>query len=145
MESFLQDIRYGARSLLKSSRFTLAAALTLGLGIGANTAMYSVIHSVLLKPWPFKDPERLLLVSQRQANGNQNLFSTQDFLAWKQQGGLLAKIAAHVNWEYNLSSTNDQPERIAGGRMSYDMLPMLGVHSNTRPVLFRAGRRGRIG
>jgi putative ABC transport system permease protein len=133
MESFLQDIRYGARSLLKSSRFTLAAVLTLGLGIGANTAMYSVIHSVLLKPWPFKDPDRLLLVSQRQANGNQNLFSTQDFLAWKQQGGLLAKMGAHVNWEYNLNTADDQPERIAGGRMSYDMLPMLGV----RPVLGR--------
>ena len=118
MDSFLQDIRYGARSLLKSSRFTLAAVLTLGLGIGANTAMYSVIHSVLLKPWPFKDPDRLLLVSQRQANGNQNLFSTQDFLAWKQQGGLLAKIGAHVNWEYNLNSNDDQPERVAGGRMS---------------------------
>jgi predicted permease len=128
MESFLQDIRYGARSLLKSSRFTLAAVLTLGLGIGANTAMYSVIHSVLLNPWPFKDPASVLVVSQRQANGNLNLFSTQDFLAWKQQGGLLANIAAHVNWEYNLNSTHDQPERIAGGRMSYDMLPMLGVH-----------------
>jgi predicted permease len=128
MESFLQDIRYGARSLLKSSRFTLAAVLTLGLGIGANTAMYSVIHSVLLNPWPFKDPARVLVVSQRQANGNLNLFSTQDFLAWKQQGGLLANLAAHVNWEYNLNSTDDQPERIAGGRMSYDMLPMLGVH-----------------
>ena len=133
MGTFLQDIRYGARSLLKSSRFTLAAVLTLGLGIGANTAMYSVIHSVLLKPWPFKDPDRLLLVSQRQANGNLNLFSTQDFLAWKQQGGLLAKIGAHVNWEYNLNSNDDQPERIAGGRMSYDMLSMLGVH----PVLGR--------
>lgn len=133
MGTFLQDIRYGARSLLKSSRFTLAAVLTLGLGIGANTAMYSVIHSVLLKPWPFKDPDRLLLVSQRQANGNLNLFSTQDFLAWKQQGGLLAKMGAHVNWEYNLNSNDDQPERIAGGRMSYDMLPMLGVH----PVLGR--------
>jgi putative ABC transport system permease protein len=133
MESFLQDVRYGTRSLLKSSRFTLAAVLTLGLGIGANTAMYSVIHSVLLKPWSFMDPERVLVVSQRQANGNLNLFSTQDFLAWKQQGGPLANIAAHVNWEYNLNSTDDQPERIAGGRMSYDMLPMLAV----RPMLGR--------
>jgi sucrose-6-phosphate hydrolase SacC (GH32 family) len=58
--------------------------------------MYSVIHSVLLKPWPFKDPARVLVVSQRQANGNLNLFSTRDFLDWKQQGGLLAKMGAHV-------------------------------------------------
>jgi putative ABC transport system permease protein len=133
MDTFLQDIRYATRSLLKSRRFTLAAVLTLGLGIGANAAMYSVIHSVLLNPWPLKDPARVLVVSQRQANGNLNLFSTQNFLAWKHQGGLLANIAAHVDWEYNLNAAQDQPERIAGGRMSYDLFPMLGVS----PILGR--------
>src|SRR5580698_3801487 len=133
MESLLQDLRYGIRSLLKSSRFTLAAVLTLGLGIGVNTAMFSVIHSVLLKPWPFQDPARVLLVSQRQANRNGNLFSTQDFLDWKQQGGLLAKMGAHVTWQFNLSSAGDQPERIPGGWVSYDMLPVLGV----QPMLGR--------
>jgi hypothetical protein len=95
--------------------------------------MYSVIHSVLLNPWPLKDPARVLVVSQRQANGNLNLFSTQNFLAWKHQGGLLANIAAHVDWEYNLNAAQDQPERIAGGRMSYDLFPMLGVS----PILGR--------
>ncbi len=133
MESLLQDIRYGIRSLLKSRRFTLAAVLTLGLGIGANTAMFSVIHSVLLKPWPFKDPARVLAVSQRQANGNLNLFSTQDFLDWKQQGGILGRMGAHVSWEFNLSGTEDHPERIPGGQVSYDMLPVLGV----QPMLGR--------
>jgi hypothetical protein len=106
MESLLQDVRYGIRSLLKSRRFTLAAVLTLGLGIGVNAAMFSVIHSVLLEPWPSKDPARVLLVSQRQANGNGNVFSTQDFLAWKQQGGLLAKMGAHIIWQFNLSSAS---------------------------------------
>jgi len=133
MESLLQDVRYGIRSLLKSRRFTLAAVLTLALGIGANTAMFSVIHSVLLKPWPFRDPARVLSVSQRQANGNDNLFSTQDFLDWKQQGGLLAKMGAHVSWQFNLSSAGDRPERIPGGQVSYDMLPVLGV----QPMLGR--------
>ncbi len=133
MESVLQDVRYGIRSLLKSRRFTLAAVLTLGLGIGANAAMFSVIHSVLLKPWPFKDPARVLVVSQHQANGNLNLFSTQDFLDWKQQGGLLAKMGAHISWEFNLRSSEDQPERIPGGQVSYDMLPVLGV----QPILGR--------
>jgi putative ABC transport system permease protein len=69
METLLQDVRYGVRSLLKSPRFTAAAVLTLALGIGANTAMFSVIHSVLLKPWPFQDPARVLVVNQRTANG----------------------------------------------------------------------------
>src|SRR3984885_15852107 len=109
MGTLLQDMRYGARSLLKSSRFTLAAVLTLGLGIGVNTAMFSVIHAVLLKPWPFKDPARVLVVSQRQANGDNNLFSTQDFLDWKQQGGLLARMGAHVSWQFNLSGAGTQP------------------------------------
>jgi putative ABC transport system permease protein len=127
MERLLQDIRFGIRSLLKSPRFTIAAVLTLALGIGANTAMFSVIHSVLLKAWPARDSSRLVFVSQRQANGNGNLFSTRDFLDWKQQGGLLARMGAHVSWAFNLSSARTQPERVAGGEVSYDWLPILGV------------------
>ena len=127
MDRFLQDIRFGIRSLLKSPRFTIAAVLTLALGIGANTAMFSVIHSVLLKAWPVRDSSRLLVVSQRQANGITNTFSTQDFLDWKQQGGLLAQMGARVSWEFNLSGAGTQPERVPGGEVSYDWLPTLGV------------------
>jgi len=127
MERFLQDICFGIRSLLKSPRFTIATVLTLALGIGANAAMFSVIHSVLLKSWPVHDSSRLMVVSQRQAGGNNNLFSTQDFLDWKQQGGLLAGMAAHVSWEFNLSGVGTQAERVAGGEVSSDWLPCLGV------------------
>ncbi len=133
MESLLEDVRCGIRSLVKARRFTLAAVLTVGLGIGANAAMFSVIHSVLLKPWPYENPARVLVVSQRQVNGNFNLFSTPDFLDWKQQGGLLAKMGAHVSWKFNLSSTEEQPERISGGLVSYELLPVLGV----QPILGR--------
>ena len=127
MEKLLQDIRYGTRSLVNAPRFTVAAVLTLALGMGANTAMFSVIQSVLLKPWPFQNPGRLLYVSQRQADGNGNLFSTRDFLDWKQQGGLLAKMAADVPWQFNLNSIGAQPERVPGGEVSYDLLPVLGI------------------
>src|ERR1700723_3844768 len=127
MGKLLQDIRFGIRSLVKSPRFTIAAVVTLALGIGANTAMFSVIHSVLLNAWPARDSSRLLVVSQRQANGNSNLFSTQDFLDWKQQGGLLARMGAHVSWQFNLSGAGTQAERVAGGEVSYDWLPTLGV------------------
>lgn len=133
MEQLLRDVRYGARSLRKSSRFTLAAVLTLALGIGANTAMFSIIHSVLLKPWPFPNPGRLVFVHQRQANGNANLFSTQDYLDWKEQGGLLARIGAHVPWQFNLSNIGAQPERVSGGEVTSDLLPVLGV----QPLLGR--------
>lgn len=133
MENLLQDIRYGTRSLLRSSRFTLAAILTLALGIGTNAAMFSVIHSVLLVPWPVSDPSRLLVVYQRQANGASNVFSTRDYLDWKQQGGLLANMGAYTLRQFNLSSTHDQPERILAGQVSYDTLPLLGV----RPALGR--------
>jgi putative ABC transport system permease protein len=133
MEKLLQDIRYGTRSLIKSPGFTAAAVLTLALGMGANTAMFSVIQSVLLKPWPFRESGRLLYVSQRQADGNGNLFSTQDFLDWKQQGGLLAKMGAHVSWQFNLSSIGAPPERVSGGQVSYDLLPVLGI----QPMLGR--------
>jgi|SRR5579872_408458 putative ABC transport system permease protein len=133
MDRLVQDIRFGIRSLLKSPRFTIAAVLILALGIGANTAMFSVIHSVLLKAWPVRDSSRLLVVSQRQANGGANLFSTQDFLDWKQQGGLLAQMGARVSWEFNLSAAGTQPERVSGGEVSYDWLPTLGVE----PILGR--------
>lgn len=129
METLLQDVRYGIRFLLKSPRFTAAAVLTLALGIGANTAMFSVVHSVLLKSWPFRNPSRVLAVSQRQAGGNINIFSTQDFLDWRQQGGLLAKMGAFVAWQFNLSNNKDAPERIAGGKVTYDMLQTLGVEA----------------
>ncbi len=133
MDRWLQDIRFGIRSLAKSPRFTTAAVLTLALGIGANTSMFSVIHSVLLKAWPVRDSSRLVVVSQRQPNGNNNLFSTQDFLDWKQQGGLLARMGAHVSWEFNLSGAGTQPERVPGGEISYDWLPTLGLE----PILGR--------
>ncbi len=133
MERLPQDIRFGIRSLWKSPRFTVAAVLTLTLGIGVNTAMFSVIRSVLMRTWPFPNPDRLLVVSQRQADGNGNLFSTRDFLDWKEQGGLLAGMGAHVSWQFNISSPGEPPQRIPGGVVSHDFFPVLGL----QPMLGR--------
>jgi len=127
MQSLLQDIRYGLRSLLNSPRFTVGSVLTLALAIGVNTAMFSIIQTVLLEPWPVKDPARVIAVLQRQADGNQNNFSTADFLDWKEQGGLLAHMGAHVAWQFNLSNPGETPERIIGGKISYDLFPTFGV------------------
>ena len=127
MERLLQDVRYGIRSISKSPGFAIAAVLTLALGIGANTAMFSVIRSVLMRSWPFPHADRLILVSQRQANGSPNLFSTQDYLDWKQQSHLLAGMGAHVSWQFNISSPGMTPERIPGGVISYEFFPAVGV------------------
>jgi putative ABC transport system permease protein len=127
MESLAEDVQYGIRSLVKSRRFALAAVLTLALGIGINTAMFSVVHAVLLEPWPVSDPSRVAVVSQRQQNGASNIFSTADFLDWKQQGGLTAQMGAHVAWQFNLNSAGQPPERIAGGQVSSELFPVLGV------------------
>lgn len=133
MEKLLQDTRYGIRSMLRSPLFTVAAVVTLALGAGANTAMFSVIRSVLMRSWPLPHPNRVILVSQRQASGSANLFSTQDFLDWKQDSPLLAGMGAHVSWQFNISSPGEPPQRIPGGVVSYDFFSVLGV----QPLLGR--------
>jgi putative ABC transport system permease protein len=127
LEKLLQDIRYGARSLGKSPHFAIAAVFTLALGIGANTAMFSIVRAVLLRPWPFPSPMRLLFVSQRQEDGSSNLFSTRDFLEWKKRDGILSGMGAHVSWKFNLNAPGTEPERIPGAKVSSDWLPILGV------------------
>ena len=145
MERLLQDIRYGFRSLLKSPRFTLAAGITLSIGIGANTAMFSILHSVLLRSWPFLHPSRVVVVSERQANGNFNLFSTRDFLEWKQQGGVLARMGAQVSWAYNLSA----PVRPGRARFRRPGIKRLligaGCAAHVGPAVFATGRRAGCG
>lgn len=125
MESFLLDLRYAVRSLRRSPSFTLVATLTLALGIGANTAMFSVARSVLFARLPFPRPDRVIAVSLRQPDGGINIFSTPDFLEWRQNSPLLAHMGAFSPRAANLSG--EMPERLAGGDVSADMFPVLGV------------------
>lgn len=132
MESFIQDIRYGFRMLVKSPGFTTIAVLTLALGIGTNTAMFSVVNSVLLRSLPFHDSSRVMIVWKTMSNGAPNAFSTPAFLEIRQQGGLLAHLGAFSNISYNLAG-KELPERIAGGKVNFDLFPVLGV----QPILGR--------
>jgi putative ABC transport system permease protein len=135
LDTLLQDLRYARRALWRSPAFSIAAILTLSLGIGANTSMFSVVNGVLLRRLPFNDPDRVLAISQKMANGSINSFSTPDFLAWKEQGGGVAtEMAATSTTSFNLSKDESAPERVSGERISYNLFSVLGV----RPVLGRS-------
>lgn len=132
LEQAWQDLSYGLRTLRRSPGFAALAVLTLALGIGANTAMFSVIDGVLLQTPPFREPGRMAFVWQKQPNGNNNVFSTPDFLEWKRQSGPLAQMAALVSDSHALE-TADSVERITGWRASAEIFNVLGVS----PVLGR--------
>jgi predicted permease len=132
MTTVLQDSRYAVRMLLRNPGFTIVAVLTLALGIGANTAIFSVVNSVLLAPLPYPGASRLVSVYQKTADGNYNAFSTPNFLAWRDQVRVFEQFGAIRPAAFNLSG-GDQPERIIGANVSVGILPLLGVN----PILGR--------
>jgi putative ABC transport system permease protein len=123
MEPLLQDLRFGVRMLLKNPGFTLLAVLTLALGIGANTAMFSVVNAVLLRHLPFPEPERLMLVEAR----NPDNFAAPDFRDLATQNRSFSHLGAYFgNATFNLAGGHE-PERVNGARISASLLPTLGV------------------
>ena len=136
MNGLLQDLRYAARQLLGSPGFAIVAVITLALGMGANTAIFSVINSVLLRSLPFTDPSRVMAVWKTMTNGNPNAFSTPEFLEWKQQGELTGHMGAFSSIGKNLGS-KDVPERVAGGKINYDLFSVLGVQAASGRIFSR--------
>src|SRR5688572_7158441 len=118
-----QDLRYGARMLLKQPGFSLIAILTLALGIGANTAMFSVVNAVLLRPVPFPEPERLMLLVDGKAPAN---FAGADVRDLALQNRSFAQLGAYSTATFNLAG-GSEPERVNGARVSAGLLPTLGV------------------
>jgi putative ABC transport system permease protein len=128
VENLLQDLRYGSRLLLKRPGFTAIAVVTLALGIGANTAIFSVVNAVLLRPLPFTDPDRLVLfygTNRQMGFSGQWAVCDADYPDWKSQSESFGQIAAYQRKFFNL--TDDEPERLLASAVDADLFALLGV------------------
>jgi len=127
METLWQDLRYGLRMLVKSPGFTAVAVLALALGIGANTAIFSVVNTVLLRPLPYADPDRLIVVRETKLPQFPEFsVAPGNFLDWQKQNTVFAQLEAHGGITFNLTGTGD-PERLRGTRVTSGLFQMLGV------------------
>src|SRR5436853_5226041 len=137
MEAVWRDLRYGARILAKSPGFTAIAVIALALGIGANTAIFSVVNTVLLRPLPYKDPEQLVMVWEENSKQGypQDTPAAANYVDWRDQNHVFGAMAAMTEISFNLTGVGD-PERIDGQRVSASLFPLLGVE----PQLGRAFR-----
>ncbi|HEX8144511.1 MAG TPA: ABC transporter permease [Pyrinomonadaceae bacterium] len=135
MGTLWQDLRYGARTLLKRPGFTLVAVLTLALGIGANAAIFTVVNAVLLRPLPYQQPEQLVRIggSNLQKGTTLGTFSPQDFYDWRARNTVFESMAAYDGWSPSLTGTGE-PERLAAGRVSASFFDVL----RARPALGRS-------
>ena len=136
MRAFLQDLRYGARSLRKNPAFAVVAVITLALGIGATTAVFSVVNSVLLRSLPFKSPDQLVWVWSRRADNNKAPFSLPDFLDYRDQNQTLLEISAFANIGLSLSGA-ERTDRVQGLRVSANLFQLLGVEASHGRLMFR--------
>src|SRR6266850_6901793 len=109
----MNDLKFAFRQLLKNPGFTLVAVLTLALGIGANSAIFSVINGVLLKPLPYRDPEQLVRVFESSQSQPKFPMARGNFHDYREQNGTLTGLALYTRQDVELSQ-DDKPERLAG-------------------------------
>ena len=123
---WLQDLRYGARLLLKAPGFTAIAVLTLALGIGANSAIFSFVDGVLLRPLPYADAERIIAVWEKPPGFARNGISTANFLDWKAQNMVFESIAANTGASMTLSA-GSEPVLLRGARVTAAYFDVFGI------------------
>ena len=129
MQTLLQDLRFGARMLLKNPIVTLVAIVALTLGIGANSAIFTVVHAVLLRSLPYTDGERLALVWEKKEGGktDQNVINLGNFFDWKEQNSVFTDMAAFFDLTRNLTG-DGEPEEVPGQIVTTNLFPLLGVN-----------------
>jgi predicted permease len=128
MDQLIQDIRYGIRMMFKNPGFTLAALITLALGIGANTAIFSLVNGLLLRPLPYGNPDRIVTVWQdyRQRSGRDLEWTSPDtFFDWRDQNHVFAGISVLDGWLPTILA--GEPEQLPGARVTYNIFSVLGV------------------
>ena len=132
IETLVQDLRFGARMLMKRPGFALTALLTLALGIGANTAVFSVVNGVLLRALPYYEPERLVMVwadhpiMQAQVGLPDFPVTAADFVDWRNQNQVFERMAAMRTSRMSLTG-NGEPESVVGLRASASLFPLIGA------------------
>ncbi len=136
-ERLLQDLRYGLRMLAKSPGFTVVAVLTLALGIGANTALFSVVNGVLLKPLPYPHPEQLVWLAESKPNFASGSISFPNFRDWQKDNRTFSSMGVYRSYSFNLTGLGEA-ERLQSRFISADFLSVVGV----TPVIGRTFATG---
>jgi len=128
MDSLLRDLKFSARSLLKRPALTIIAILTLAIGIGANSAIFSVVNALLLKPLPFPDPDRIVALWDKVPSRGleRNEVAVPNYLDWRAQNKTFEQVGLYSWWSTNLTGT-DSPERVQGFQVTPNFLDIVGV------------------
>ena len=139
LADFFHDLRYAIRLQRKNPGFTIVAVIALALGIGANTAIFSVVNTVLLQPLPYKDPERLVMVWEEATKHGYptDTPTAANFVDWRDQNQVFEGMAAMDETSFNLTGSGD-PERLEGRRVSTSLFPLLGVEPQVGRVFTAA-------
>ena len=126
LESFWQDLRFGARTLVRNPGFAVIAVLTLALGIGANAAIFSVVNAVLLRPLPWADPDRAVMIWSRWTAFDKTWVASGEVVDYRRRAKTLEQVAAWADGQVNITGDGD-PERVAGGQVTANTFATFGV------------------
>src|SRR5260370_4186389 len=134
MDSLLQDLRYAARTLIKNPAFSALAVACLAVGVGVNSTVFSIVDAILIRPFPFKQPESIVaLHTTRKANGiDRGGVSYLDFRDWTERTHAFTDISAFTGQTF-IVSEGGESERVVGAPLTWNLFSLLGVH----PVLGR--------
>jgi len=133
MSNLIRDLRFAARSFLRSPRFTVPAVLALALGIGATSAIFSVVRGVVLRPLPYSEPDRIVVVWESNARRNRNVIASGNWVEWRARNRSFSHLGMAGSWRL-IFLLDGRPEEVVGMFASSDIFPALGV----QPALGRA-------